>query len=269
MIHFIFRADKTNTGDWWSLPTRYFGFEEFKVWDILALPRNFDREDILIIGGGGLGADYFWKELEILKKYPNIKIIWGAGVDTFNTALDANKRKTRPTTITSENVDLYGSYFDFANIIGLRVYPPKPGHYYVPCPSCMHPLFDIFRQKNPQHQLGIYQHKRVPINVTQKTLPKISNEGKNIFDKIAFISSCSAIITNTYHGAYWGALLNRKVILLPFKSGLFGLKYKPYLLFNREINLDVLEQATAYPHALEESRTINKKFYKLLIEKFL
>ena len=33
-LHFLFRADKTNVGDWWCVPIRYFPFKPNNVGDI-------------------------------------------------------------------------------------------------------------------------------------------------------------------------------------------------------------------------------------------
>ena len=34
-LHFLFRADKTNVGDWWCVPIRYFPFKPSYIGDIL------------------------------------------------------------------------------------------------------------------------------------------------------------------------------------------------------------------------------------------
>ena len=88
----IFRADKTNVGDAYCPPFRYFPFKEKKYIDILALNSNFEgnvfsNNELVIFGGGGLGKNFFLKNVDVLKHLKNkfnLKIIgWGIGYDLY------------------------------------------------------------------------------------------------------------------------------------------------------------------------------------------
>ena len=76
------------------------------------------------------------------------------------------------------------------------------------------------------------------------------------------------IITNTYHGVYWATLLERKVIVLPFKSGLFSFKYPPVYCFDGNISDDLMNKAKVYEGILEEDRKLNFGFYNYLVNKY-
>ena len=51
----VFRKDKKNVGDWWSVPMRHFSFTTTDNRDLI-LPDEIPNEDgVVILGGGGLG----------------------------------------------------------------------------------------------------------------------------------------------------------------------------------------------------------------------
>lgn len=220
-LNFIFRADNTNVGDWWCPPFRYFPFRPANIFDILNEDIKLDKNDIIILGGGGLGSEFLRPHLNRLSSFQIEKsILWGAGVDFINDRSNLlNKDK---------KYEKYGDYFDFINEKGIRVYKENEKNYkYVPCASCMNNLFFKYRDKKPKKFLGFYDHKRVPLLVENSENDKMNNDGNNLEDKLKFLSNYEYIVTNTYHGMYWGTLLERKVIVIPHKSGLLSFKYKP------------------------------------------
>ena len=151
-LKFIFRADNTNVGDWWCPPFRYFPFKPSAIGDILNSEFEIKKTDTLIIGGGGIGSEFFEPHLERIKSL-NAKstILWGAGVDSFS---DKSK------TLENSKHDLYGSYFDFIDEVGIRVFSLPQNYRYVPCASCMNNLFFKYREVKPSNTVGVYNHKR-------------------------------------------------------------------------------------------------------------
>ena len=99
-------------------------------------------------------------------------------------------------------------------------------------------------------------------------MPVCDNSGNNFEEKLDFLSSCEYIVTNTYHGAYWSTLLQKKVIVIPYKSGLMSLKHKPFYCWDKNISDEVLHSAKAHLGVLEEDRKINLEFYKYLTDKY-
>lgn len=261
-LKFIFRADNTNVGDWWCPPWRYFPFKPGIVGDILDSKFQIDETDTLLVGGGGLGSEFFRPHLKRIKEAkPKVSILWGAGVDSVSK---------RDTILADEKQDLYGDYFDFFDEQGIRVFSNPQRFQYVPCASCMNNLLFKYRAKKPMLKVGVYEHKRVPIMDAgnQLALGRLDNSGYNFEQKIMFLSKFEYIVTNTYHGVYWATLLGRKVICIPYKSGLFSFKYPPVYCFNGKIADEHFDRAVAYEHALEESRKINLEYYLLLVNKY-
>ena len=261
-IQFLFRIDKTNVGDWWCSPRRYFPFKPNNVGDITNVSIPLENVKTLIIGGGGIGSNFFKPHLDRIKE-KNIQntILWGAGVD-----VEVDKSKL----LTSQELELYGDYFDFFDEVGTRVYSSPQKFRYVPCVSCMNNLFFKYRDIKPKKLIGVYNHKRVGLFTknNKNDYPKMDNSGVNIEEKLNFISNFEYIITNTYHGVYWATLLERKVIVLPFKSGLFSFKYPPAYSFDGNICDDLMDKAKVYEGVLEEDRKLNFEFYKFLADKY-
>lgn len=261
-LKFIFRADKTNVGDWWCPPWRYFQFKPGVVGDILNPEFKISKTDTLILGGGGIGTEYFRPHLNRIKEAKaNVTILWGAGVDS-----SLNK----DGVLSAGEHDLYGDYFDFLDEKGIRVFSSPQKFNYVPCASCMSNHFFKYREKKPRKRVGVYNHKRVTILSAdnEQHIPIADNSGDNIQEKLEFLSDFEYIITNTYHGVYWATLLGRKVICIPFKSGLFSFKYAPTYCQDKVFRDEHFEKAVAYEGVLEESRKINLDYYYMLANKY-
>lgn len=261
-LKFIFRADNTNVGDWWSPPWKYFPFKPGVALDILDTTNKINPNDTLIIGGGGLGNEFFRPYLEqILESRPNISILWGTGVDAV----------AKPGQVLgSDSVDLYGDYFNQFDEQGIRVFEHSQKFRYVPCASCMNNHLYEFREKKPSDTVGVYNHKRVPLMDPNNPFgfPVCDNSGNNFVDKLNFLSRFEYIVTNTYHGVYWATLLKRKVVCIPFKSGLFSFKYSPVYCYENQLTDDHFDRAKIYEDALEDSRRANLDYYFYLTEKY-
>jgi len=254
-LKFLFRADETNVGDWWSPPFRYFPFKEALIGDIIDVNFNLADTDILIIGGGGVGTEYFRPHLNRIDNAQIERtVLWGGGVDTV---VDQTKK------LLPADYNLYGNFYDFIDVIGIRVFSDPQKFRYIPCASCMSDLFTKYRDVKPTKDIGYYNHKRVPlINGEHQELNDIeNNNGNDLEEKLKFLSKYRYIITNSYHGIYWATLLGRKVIAVPFKSGLLSFKYKPVYSWDGVITDDLLHSAKAYDNILEESRSLNLDFY--------
>ena len=128
---------------------------------------------------------------------------------------------------------------------------------WVPCPICMHPIFDNkFSVKN---KVVIYKHKNFPMKVIDNSFPKLTN--KATFDEIIeFLGSAEIVVTNSYHGAYWATLLKKKVLILqPFSSKFFGFRH-PLIITNNIDDIDSINEIPIYPHALKEAREATLRF---------
>jgi len=217
---------------------------------------DLTTEDIVIVGGGGLGTGFFRKHLDSLKRKdrPYKLIAWGVGVDNISDItkiLDPQKE-----------YELFGDWFDGFDEVGTRCFSEEQKYRWVPCTSCLHPAFFEYRDKVPSKSTGIYEHKRVPLGGT------MDNSGDSLEEKLEFLSDHEIIITNTYHGVYWATLLNRKVVCIPFKSGLFSFKHPPVYSDTIEVSDDILHDAKSYPDSLEECCMANVEFYNYLFQNY-
>ena len=264
----VHRVDRSNVGDIYCAPHQFFDFGEPDVVDILDLDGDLSNYDAILLGGGGLGARFFQKPLDRLARlastYEMPVLVWGAGVDV---AKHRNGTIIRP----NQQIDLFGSYFDPFELRGVRAFkdPMPNGYEWVPCVSCMSEELETLRRSKPNKRVGYYLHKSIRGNVEiPKDASRESNRGSNLGQKLQFLADHEFIITNTYHGTYWATLLGRKVICVPFKSGLFSFKHRPTYASDWTITDELLETAVAYPEALEECRNVNLEFYSRLKKRF-
>lgn len=200
--------------------------------------RFFPENSTLILGGGGL---LHYKELELLAKNKGSSrlISWGIGHNTCGG-----------TEI------FWPEYMDLFDLHGIRDWG-NPWSW-VPCASCMSPLFDVSYET--KFDIVIYEHGDFPLNLN---FPKMSNFHNSFSEVIRFLGSGETVVTNTYHGAYWATLLNKKVFVLnPFSTKFMGFKHMP-LTSN---NLKDINNAMSFPTALSECREANLKHYEKVWE---
>ena len=109
--------------------------------------------------------------------------------------------------------------FSFDNVykIGLRDYSAK--YDYVPCASCLSELFDIYESNTNKGKYCLYLHEDYSAEIKDdlSELLCLTNKGTVSFSQVLdFLGSYEIILTNSYHGMYWGTLLGKKIIVLPW-----------------------------------------------------
>lgn len=299
----VHAVDENNVGDMSSNPMQYFlKDDEYKVVDINEVNSvHFEENVPVIIGGGGLIAnDFFgdklryllnpsdhnnildlaeryWQEsstlnkpirdeffgklnslvLEFINKLDKSKsprIIWGAGhngnyTKKFKGDLD------------------YPDWLREFDLVGVRDYAQQ--YEWAPCASCMHPAL----QKNYPIKNDIiwFEHKKQILKSTdfgKYPIPRFVNSGNNIEHTIELLGSANTIITNSYHGAYWGTLLKKKVIVVdPWSSKFNCLKNQPTILDSKKTLLDedwqeAMDTTPIHYNALEESMNATQNYWK-------
>ena len=218
MIYGINYFDMPNVGDANCSPLQYLlNGQMLKINSDLS---HLKSDDVLIVGGGAV--------ISPMRKYSTkaVKIAWGVG----NT-----NRNTKTVWHNPNGFALYGCRDD----VGVGDY--------VPCVSCLSPLFDKYREQNPEHDAVVYGHKLVsPL----KGEHYLDNSCMDFERVIKFLASGEKIITSSYHGMYWGLLLGRKVSVKPFGAKFYHLRWKAG--FDGEFN--------DAPEALAEARALNQAF---------
>lgn len=248
----VFRMDPTNAGDWHSPPMRYFPELGGECLDVISkvLPKE---RSIIVFGGGGLISPKpaFQRLRRFLKKH--VCVGWGLGENWYD-AKNLGYFPPQPQT--------FPDYLDEFDLIGIRDRSEK--YRQVPCASCLHPAFD--QGYAVKRSIGFYLHKRIPLATAGHDI--CSNDGATIEDKLKFIAESEVIVTNSYHGAYWAMLLNRRVLCVPFGSKFHG--FGENLVFREPWNLrlDDVAELPLYPGYLEccreRNRGIHADFLKLI-----
>ncbi len=186
------------------------------------------------------------------------RIIWGAG---------HNQRDYNPAN--SHDIKYPRRIKDF-DIIGVRDHwndifqAQHPDWDWVPCASCMHPAFN--KKYAIKNDVIIFEHKKQLIKGNDfgpTPVPRFVNSGANFEQTIELLGSANTILTNSYHGAYWGTLLGKKVIVLgPWSSKFYSLKHKPYLKAKPHGWEQIIDEAPIYQNALEECTVATTDFWQ-------
>lgn len=255
----VHRIDEGNVGDFYCAPHLYFDKLKGKQLDIFDF-KDPDRsvtnnwiskisQNALIIGGGGLlNRGSFEMQMQLFEKLSQMgkkTVLWGVGHNNKKRSFFEN---TKNYNINTKNFGL----------VGVRDFDMQEK--WVPCVSCMHPIFD---QKFEETQdTGIIFHKKTIknknlLNKLQK-YPSTSNT-TNLEDMISFIGKSQTIVTDSYHAMYWSILLGKKVIAVPNSSKFFSFKYPPVISNFQNFEND-LTKTQSYSGVLEECREVNLKF---------
>jgi len=224
-----FYIKDNNVGDQRCSPLQYF--------DIPAIESHFDDFKLyspntnIIIGGGMLLKRT--SDTKILDYFTAIKIGWGVG------------HKTKE----SYALEPFVKQFD---LLGVRDY--GIGLRYVPCVSCMSRLFDI--EYTIVRDVVYYENSR-SCRLSRKPLMGNTNSFENV---IEFLASAETIVSSSYHGVYWGKLLGRKVIAIPFNYKFNHFKYKIPLETELSVTPSKIQHAPRFIGFLEECRILNIEF---------
>jgi coenzyme F420-reducing hydrogenase delta subunit len=297
------RVDRNNVGDMASNPLQYFLKEdEYQVVDIASLEESTYPDDIpVIVGGGGLinndfmgdfhhafteGSDKvklqnLWQNTWKLsnEKYKDInrefndryqlliqeyidkleferrpRFIWGAG---HNGNPEIEWEEIKWPKLLSEY-----------SLIGSRDFHSKSRFQYVPCASCLHPA--LRKKYTIKNDIIIFEHKKQLIKeFGNDPIPRFVNSGDNIEQTIELLGSANIILTNSYHGVFWGTLLEKRVILIGgvWSSKFKWMKYPPVILGKRDNWKDVVDEANVYPGCINEAISLNENFYKKILER--
>jgi hypothetical protein len=267
MILNLHRKKTENIGDLICAPALYFdNLKDAITMDILGWHQGdepdrdkrikwkeyFDRAESVIIGGGGLlEIEFFRKAIEYIesnKKEKTKLIMWGAGHNNWEIG-DWRKIKQK----VSLNSDKY-------SLIGIRDYAQK--YRWVPCSSCMHKLFNI--NFKVTHDVVLYAHAATIKNQSlRKTLPvdlPVLHNSSKFEDVINFLGSGDLILTDSFHGAYWGTLLGKKVISFASSSKFYDLKHAVPLATPQDWKR-FIRMTVKYNEALSECRLQNINYH--------
>lgn len=252
-----------NAGDKYCSPHLFYKFNGYQVdyrnnWKLA----NGLKNNIIIFGGGGI-IDTNKDRSNYFRTLPenNIYFHWGSGSNKLNLQ-EINWKPARNEINVRDDI-LKNFIF-----VGRRDYLDRyyNKHEYVPCVSCkikhLQNSFKIIRR------IGIIQHCWLK-QIKNLNYPTISMDLKkhNIAEIIKFIGESEIIITGSFHAAYWGQLMQKKVIINGNWSSKFDtMKYKPVKLSN---NIeDDIRKCIVPPHEyLKECIKLNDDFYMKIMNR--
>lgn len=243
MIIEIHRKKNKNIGDHFCNPSRYFSFDDIETYDVLD-PNIPISNNHVIIGGGGLIHPKFYSSLlKIKSKEPKKIITWGIG---FNNDKGNNE----------EIKDL--SFFDDLDKCGIRDFRNfEFPNTYIPCVSCMHSAFDI--KYNVKNKISCFYHYNRR-DLSPKNIPTLDNRQKDIFKTIKFIGETETLLTDSFHGAYWGQLLGKNVQVVSWSVKFDYFKNPPIYIEDWNSYKNNIS-SKKHINFLDECREKNKVFY--------
>jgi len=252
----IFTApDPTNVGDWQSNPAHYFDFlKDAEVHDPLIDPAEFRQQNetlpegaVCIVGGGGLLDDATTRgNLRcIVERHAGRMtfVTWGCGAN-------AEVRPWNPVDPVTPPPITYPDWVGRFDLHGIR--DSGQEWPWVPCPSCMSPLFDELRDVEPEHHVVAYDHRSFPL--PEMGLATLGNDCGDFARALRHLASGRNVLTSTYHGAYWSTLLGRRAVVVPFSSKFLGLRHVSVAGQPRPDGIP-----TPPPDYLEECRRLNRE----------
>lgn len=294
----VHRKDENNVGDIASNPLQYFlSPDEYQTVDIIDLYKSQYPGNIpVIVGGGGLiGNDYLgdavrdvlstadknqllglWEERwdlcdpsnfdlhsEFTNQYKNLikeyidklstkkppRFFWGAG---YNGEYNKKLRLKFP----------WPEWLVEFDKVGVRDYGQDLDWY--PCASCMHPAL---RKTYPiKNDVIFFEHKKQLIkDFGDDPIPRFINSGANIEQTIELLGSANIILTNSYHGAYWGKLLKKRVIVVgAWGAKFYAMKHAPTILDKNETWKEALDRATVHFESLDECVERTQEYWETI-----
>jgi hypothetical protein len=241
------RRNPRNVGDMSCTPPLYVPeLARTPSLDIFRCQAAIDlRKKAVIIGGGGLlGHSAFVRHLSnVSDSGADHLVFWGGGQNVHGTRTVA-----------------YPEILSKFTLVGIRDHgSPFP---WVPCISCLHEEFD--QPKQVTNEIVVYSHREFVLSGINH-LPALTNSESDIRKVIRFLASGETIVTTSYHGAYWGTLLGRRVVVVdPFSSKFFAFRHPPVLCSADDWRAGV-QRAASYPHSLAECRAANVEFAERVI----
>lgn len=228
--------DRHNIGDLCSSPVPYFPWptapqvrdiREVESWLSPALGSGDPGEILpIVVGGGGLLYQRFLPAFQTLHRHapPAHLVAWGIGQQHYATAPEPLET---PEAVAAYQQHLYqrfdyGAYLDPFGSVGIRDWN-HPRYEWVPCASCLDPAFD--RPRSIQHPFVVFSHRKFQLHIPG--LPRLTHDYETLEPILDFLGSGETILTSSYHGAYWGTLLGRKVLAFPFSSKFYTLHPSP------------------------------------------
>lgn len=273
-VLFVSRIKTNNVGDRLASPYLYFrqDFPGARQVEIHLGDRPFWRRlrklisriscaRMIIIGGGGLlGQRYFAGDMAVWGSVSkSIKVIWGVGHNSHDIhGIDS----ANPAAHEYEGVTGF-------HAIGIRDW--ATGFGWVPCVSCMHEELSGIPNESAGLVAALHHETRSWPKYITSVIGASREQVEVVFNDssperfIGKLRSARAVVTNSYHAAYWATLMGKPVVAIGGGSKVRMLKHAP-VLGEAENWAQSVERAVKYPDALEECRERTLEFRRLVVD---
>lgn len=205
-VFFTHLRNSGNLGDRSCCPRDYFpDFAQYRAIDCSEVDDIVPQGAQLIVGGGGLFMEHTVHKLQAWAHKYRLAI-WGAGLNHSPRINDRMRQSLQ---------DL----FHFCNgPIGIRnpVLAEYAGVDYVPCVSCMRdefsPLTEVYEaDSRTGWKVLFYEHAHR--RFAPEKGERMDNFSPDLNAVLAKFKEAEYVVTNSFHGAYWAQLMDRRVIL--------------------------------------------------------
>ena len=277
----IYHRDASNAGDLASSPIKYFSFDCITNEYGAANHEPAPKADALIVGGGGLISNQTFNNVieTALQSVYGPKVLWGAGFNLHSYPFGFSRELDGLRGLRAEARGLlkrYGlrdkSSWEKSLLKQSQHYPSIDSRYdlvgvrdwgtiyrWVPCASCMHPIFGAARLQAPKKRLIVIDHPMFfKINTSRPI--KSSNLNKSFENIISILADAEVVITSSYHAAYWAILLGRRVVVVPWSTKFLRFRWPVQFAFDLDGVSNAVKSSATFPDALEEARNANISF---------
>jgi hypothetical protein len=264
-LFFGHSLSNNNLGDSVCCPIDYYDFPyETERIDVAGIETIFPKieNNVLIYGGGGLlhlpAPDYHDGYMGYIHDIGNLKatkIAWGVGHNIHHKPEDFGKIPIQWPQVVFDTFSMIG---------GKDGYQPYNGYTYVPCVSCKSPLFQKKYRVNHDITLMIRSSGiDLEIDNAERCYTKTDS-----FEKVVeTIATGKIVITNSYHGAYWGMLLRKKVVIWkPFSTKFLKLHENIQFAFTEDELQEKIKLAKPDKKFLNLCTTINDLYYSKVLQ---
>lgn len=198
-IVFKHHRETNNLGDAVCSPYEYF--DDLSSRGVaMDLARRTPKTRAVVYGGGKIvgGLHKTFGRFDIEAKH---RIAWGV------------------STVQSSVLSLkYWRAFRRLDLVGSRDWGDDRFPW-VPCATCMSPLFDRPQPETQDVVLYLHHWKSDAQRVNRSEgVPVLENNNTSLDETIDFLASGRVVVSNSYHGVFWGLILGKKVLCLPFSK---------------------------------------------------
>lgn len=270
-------------GKWWRDIMNAAGVKSNSTVTIKGLKFAAPTGSMIVVGGGGMLANsYFEDDIIESLDHSGPVAFWGMGLNKESeTPPDVSMLPPVVARIKNKASSHHGKFF-----FSMRDYDPQQRWRWVPCASCMNPMFtsasllgEFVRAISEQlagglgmkEKVGVIKHvvatgeycgQHVEQWVSEGLLTQqdvTRNDGTDMNRILRFIKKYDVIVTTSYHSTFWATLLGKKVVVCNgWSSKLYYLKHPP-VFYSGNLENDI-QKAKRYPEALHEARDASIQF---------